>query len=304
MKKLCILLAVLLLAACVPEYQAPQTIVQKVKQNQAPVVNATPERVIPVPATIVWQTSGAGQVVWGYNAIGDLVLLNTSEKTVALEYVDHKLLSIDNGVKPVRFYYDGNGRLSRAEQGIRKWLFTYNSKGKLVTMEDGERVGITYDSKGRLSSVTRDSGASTELEYDELNRTKAMYKNRIKTEMRYDDEGRLGMIRRQDDYIVIGYWRYSLLSSISGPMYGLKETVNYGPTAITLVSNVEQNDFKCENPKDFETTSKAFNVFMFCTRFRKLPVIFDGQSWIMYHEYFKGNIDDYLLTGFICDALP
>lgn len=304
MKKLCILLAVLLLVACVPEYQEPPTIVEKIKPKPEPAPVTAPARDIPDAPVKVWQTRGKERMLWGYDSAGDLVLINSSNKAVVLDYLDHRLLSIDDGVKPLKFYYDGSGRLSRVEKGIRKWMFTYNSRGNLLTMDDGERLTLSYDSKGRLSSVARDGGASTEFEYDDINRTKAMYKAKIETGIRYDSEGRLAMIRRQDDYIVLGYWRYNLLSSLSGPMYGLKETVNYGPGAITLISNLEQNSFESENQEDFDTRIKSFNTFLFCTRFRKLPVIFDGQSWVMFREYFKGGISDYLTIGFICDSLP
>jgi hypothetical protein len=304
MKKILVLLALFLFAACVPEYQAPPTIIEKIKPAPEPVVNVTPERSIPALTATVWQTRGNEKIQWGFDRAGDLVLLNSSAKTVVLDYLDNKLLGIDDGVKPVKFYYDSNGRLTRVERGVRKWMFTYNSKGNLLTMEDGEKLSASYDSKGRLSSVARDGGIATEFEYDTSNRTKAIYKSKIETDIRYDSEGRIAMIQIQDDYLVIGYWRYNLLSSLSGPMYGLKETVNYGPTSITLISNVQQNDFASPRVEEYELATKSFNIFMFCTRFRKLPVIFDGQSWVMYREYFKGNINDYLLTGFICDALP
>jgi YD repeat-containing protein len=303
MRKIVLLMALLLLSACVPEYQEPQTIAEKIKPKPAPVVNET---VLEIPDTPVkvWQTRGSERILWGYSRAGDLVLINSSKKTVVLDYLDHKLLSIDDGVKPLKFYYDSSDRLNRVEKGIRKWIFTYSSKGNLLTMEDGEDIGVTYDSKGRLSSVARDGGPSTEFEYDDLNRTKMVYKAKVGTEVRYDSEGRIAMIRRQDDYIVLGYWRYNLLSSLSGPMYGLKETVNYGPSTITLISNTEQNAFESEDPEDFETRAKSFNTFLFCTRFRKLPVIFDGQSWVMFREYFKGSIKEYLTMGFVCDSLP
>lgn len=304
MKKLCILLAVLMLAACVPEYQEPQNFIEKAKPTEevTPVVNAT-GRVIPSPSKIVWQTRGNEKIMWGYDSAGRLVLLNSSAKTVVLDYNGDNLARIDDGVKPIQFFYDHEKLLS-AEQGIRRWIFTYNSKGQMLTMEDGEKLVVFHDSKGRLSSVARNGGATTEFEYDKYNRTKTMYKSKIETDMYYDGDGRLAYMARQDDHLVLGYWRFDWISSISGTMYGLKETVSYGPTSITLISDNDQNDFESADPSDFETRFRAFNTFLFCTRFRKLPVLFDGQSWVLFHEYFKKGINDYLLTGFTCNALP
>ncbi len=290
-KHLCIIV-VLFLLGCVPAYEAPP---EEIKEVPVPEIIPVPARVIPTPAIMVVQTRGDETIRWGYDAEGRLVLLNSSNKTVVLLYDDF-LIGIDDGVKPTKFYYDRE-RLLRAERGALHWIFTYTSKGNLLSMDNGERVVVTHDSKGRLSSVARDGGVSTEFEYDEHNRTKAMYKNKIETSMLYDSEGRLARMDRQDDHLVLGYWRGDLLSSLSGTMYGLKETVNYGPADITLLSNVEQNTFTGE----VDARMHAFTTYLFCTRFRKLPVLFDGQSWVLYREYLKGTINDYLKTGFVCD---
>ncbi len=305
MKKILALLAVILLLACVPEYQEPEK--APVKQVQEPKEEpvAQKERVIPYPYTKVWQTRGKEQILWGYDKEGNLVLLNSSSKTVVLDYRDGKLAGIDDGIKPIAFLYDEKGRVVGAKQGIHEWVFTYApTTGKLWTLENDEKLTVYHDSKGRLSSVARDGGASTEFSYDKYNRTYYMLKGCVGTDMYYDSNGRLRLMKRQDDHLVLAYWRYDLLSALSGTMYGLKETVNYGPTSITLVSNVEQNEFTSQYPEDEEARMNAFNTFLFCKRFRKIPVLFDGQSWVLYHEYFKGNITDYLMTGFVCDALP
>jgi len=296
------LLAVLvILSACVPE---PDAAVQPEGRVNAPVSEARSlpsARVIPVPQISVWQARGGENILWGFDGQGRLVLLNSSAKTVVLAYEDSDLLSIDDGIGPVRFFYDDKGKLLSAEHGILRWIFTYSSKGNLLSMENRDTLRVTHDSKGRLSSVIRDGGASTEFVYDELNRTEEMFKADVKTSMHYDTEGRLARMDRASDHLVIGYWRHDLLSSLSGTMYGLKETVNYGSADTTLVSNVEQNAFA---GGDDAHRMRAFNIFLFCTRFRKIPVLFDGQSWVLAHEYLKYSITDYLRMGFICDSLP
>jgi hypothetical protein len=299
------LVAVMLLAACVPEPKA----LPRVEEGQPPASKeALPpviERTIPPVYTQVWQLRGKERILWGYDQQGKLVLLNSSAAAIVLDRDrDGRLVRIDDGIKPMTFFYDDKGKLLSAEKGITRWIFAYTSKGRLLSMENDEKLTITHDSKGRLSSVARDSGPTTEFAYDGQNRTKSMYKGRIETSMFYDTDGRLARLDREDDHLVIGYWREDLLSSLSGTMYGLKETVNYGPGAITLLSNVEQNVFESEHIEDAKARLDAFDTFLFCTRFRKLPVLFDGQSWVLYHEYFKGNITDYVLTGFICDVLP
>ncbi len=304
MKKIIVFLALVLLIACVPEYVPQENIVEKIRPEPEKIVEQIPERVIPAPFTKVYQTNNAGRVLWGYNQAGDLILLNSSDKTVVFSYSDGNLAVIDDGIMPVRLFYNPKNQLISVEKGIKRWIFTYNSLGNLVMMEDSEKLHVSHDSKDRLSRVARDSGTSTEFEYDDYNRTKTMFRFNTQTQMRYDTEDRLTLLVRQDDHLVLGYWRYDLLSSLSGTMYGLKETVNYGPQSITLVSNVDQNEFTSQYAEDEDARMNAFNTFLFCKRFRKIPVLFDGQSWVLYHEYYKGNITDYLLKGFVCDALP
>jgi len=296
------ILALILLTACVPIPVAPVKNVTTVSEPQQVIFNRTAQ--VPPPFTTVVQQRRNDNITWGYDEAGNLVLVNGTAKTSVLSYENDKLVRIDDGVKPLTLAYDSEGRLVGAEKGIRKWAFTYNSRGQLVEMRDDENLHVLYDSKQRLSSVARDSGTSTEFAYDSRNRTNAMYRFGIKTDLAYDSESRLKLLARADDHLVLAYWRYNLLSSLSGTMYGMKETVNYGPNDIELISNVEKNDFASLNPALPERRFHAFNTFLFCTRFRKLPVIFDGQSWVIFHEYMKGDIKDYLLISYVCDFLP
>lgn len=304
MKRLCILLALFVLAACVPEPQdAQRPEVQAPGEKPAQAI-LQGERVIPYPYFKVFREQEGLQQLWGYDQHGRLILVNDSAKTVVLSYsADGALIAIDDGVKPLTFFQDNTGKVLRAEQGALNWLFTYTSKGTLLSLQGKETLRVAHDSKGRLSSVTRGGGASTEFTYDALNRTKEMFKGTIATQLSYDDRGRLTLLSREDDHLVLAYWRENLLSSLSGTMYGLKETVNYGPGEITLVSNVEETVFRSEYAQDTQPRFDAFNTFLFCTRFRKLPVMFDGQSWVLYHEYLKGNITEYLTASFVCDAI-
>jgi YD repeat-containing protein len=300
MRKSLLIAVLVVLAACVPEPEDPARPKEAIPAAEH-FADPAHTQAIPDVQSVVLQERGGRQAQWGFDHKGRLVLLNSSERRVVLERHEDLLAGIDDGMTPLVFYHDGNGRLLSAQKGSVRWIFTYSATGRLLSIETGETLRFTYDSKGRLSSVRRDSGPSTELVYDELNRTSAILKNNIKTSMFYDSEGRLARIDREDDHLVIGYWRHDLLSSLSGTMYGLKETVNYGPEDITLVSNVEQVAFNGGNAGD---RIDAFNTFLFCTRFRKLPVTFDGQSWVLAREYLGYNITDYVQMGFICDALP
>ncbi len=300
MKKFLLVILLLVLAACVPEPALPEMAKEASAESQA----IPAERVIPQIRTSVFHLRGSERVLWGYGPEGRLVLFNGTSKSAVFEYDrDGKLAVIDDGVEPLRFFYDNSGRLLSAQKGGRRWLFAYSSRGKLVSVEDGEKLVVTHDSKGRLSSVARGKGPSTEFVYDGLNRTESFRKGAIETLLFYDDNGRLALFGREDDHLVLGYWRENLLSSLSGTMYGLKETVNYGASAITLVSNVEESVFETAYPDESAARMDAFNTFLFCTRFRKLPVVFDGQSWVLYREYMKGNITDYLMLAFVCDAI-
>ncbi len=302
MKAAYAILALILLTACVPIPVAPVKNATKPAEQHV-IINQT-EVVIPPPFTTVVQQRRNDNITWGYDEAGNLVLVNGTAKTSVLSYENNKLVRIDDGIKPLTLAYDAQGRLVSADKGVRHWTFAYNSRSQLVEMADDENVHILYDSKQRLSSVARDSGTSTEFAYDAMNRTGTMFRFGIKTNLAYDSENRLKLLERGDDHLVLAYWRYNLLSSLSGTMYGMKETVNYGPNDIALISNVEKNDFTSMNASLPERRYHAFNTFLFCTRFRKLPVIFDGQSWVIFHEYMQGDIKDYLLIDFVCDYLP
>lgn len=304
--RVCLLIAALLfLTSCVPEYQAQETPTMPAREMVREEQVLVPQQAEP-PAlfTKVFQKRGNETILWGYDKQGRLLLINSSEKTVLFSYADGRLVRIDDGEKPLSFEYDDNGLLVFAVRGLKKWVFVHDSKGRLVSLNDGEKLSVSYDSKGRLSSVARDKGLSIEFFYGKNNRTKSFFRGGVETSMVYDSDGRLTRLDRGDDHLVMAYWRYDLLSSLSGTMYGLKETVNYGPTSITLVSNVGQNVFESKYADEEKARLNAFNTFLFCTRFRKIPVLFDGQSWVMYHEYMKGNITDYLFTSFTCEFLP
>jgi hypothetical protein len=299
MRLLPVLLLLALLAACVPEYVPPEKQAEPGPMKK-PSAALPKERFVPEPAAIVLEQRGNTTLQWGFDAEGRLVMLNSSDALVGMQYRDGKLSLIDDGSRPAEFFYDRDKLLS-VEKGVLRWMFTYSSNGRLLRMENHEKLSVTHDSKGRLSSVKRDGGPTTEFVYDDQNRTKSLFRDKAETALHYDDNGRLTLMARGSDHFVLAYWRYDLLSSLSGTMYGLKETVNYGPTAITLVSNVEQSEF---SGGDDSLRLKAFNTFLFCTRFRNLPVLFDGVSWVLYREYMKGNITDYLQMTFVCDALP
>lgn len=305
MKKFLVLLALLALVACVPEPTEPKTFKELHEEPEEQAVEPVSERVIPPAYTKVWQTRGDERILWGFDQKGNLMLLNSTTKSIVLTYDDYnKIIEIDDGIKPSKFFYDNKGKLLSVEKGIERWILGYSSTGRLVRFDTREKWRFLYNSKGRLSRVSRGS-TNIDFTYDpERNRTKSMFFGQLETQMAYDRDGRLKLMQRGGDHLVLAYWREDLLSSLSGTMYGLKETVNYGPTAITLISNIEQNNFESQYPEDREARFSAFNTFLFCSRLRKLPVLFDGKSWVLFREYFKGSIDEYLLKTFVCGVLP
>jgi hypothetical protein len=301
MRTFCVLLAVMLLAGCaaeyVPEQEEKKPITYKLKAE--PAKKQLPPAIPELSATVL-QERGNEKITWGFDSNGRLALLNSTNATVVLEYDNNSLVRIDDGAKPLDFSYD-NDRLVGARRGMRKWVFRYSTAGKLLGIDDSEKLEFTHDSKARLSSFSRNDGQSTEFAYDKFNRTAEIFKAGIRTKAFYDSESRLARLDRENDHLVIGYWRENLLSALSGTMYGLKETANYGSSDITLVSNTEPNVF---SSTDQAARMSAFNTFLFCTRFRKLPVLFDSQSWVIYREYLKGTLDDYVLRTFVCEYLP
>lgn len=299
MKKLTITILALLLASCVPEPQPiPKTTLEE-REGKKVVVRAQEPFEIPPVYSRVWQNE---KTLWGFDDQTRLVLYNSSEKTVVFKYDNEgRLDSIRTPNKKYDVLYGKHGPLKVVLDDKTVHSFRYNSIGQLVGWESGqERFSFTYDSKGRLSSYFRDKGQMTEFVYDQKNRTSKILRGRLETSVRRDDRDRLGMLVRQDDYWVFGYWRENLLSSMSGPLYGLKETVNYGPASIKIVSNIGQTVFESET---FKPRLSALNLYLFCTRWRKIPVLFEWASWVILNEYQNGTVQDYVTNTLLCEAI-
>ncbi len=99
------------------------------------------------------------------------------------------------GVLPVRYAYDGDGRLETITHGPRTWRYGYTARGYLATVMDplarvtrfehdsvgrvlrsilpgGREIGYTYDRNGNPTSVTPAGRAAHVFAYDSANRVR------------------------------------------------------------------------------------------------------------------------------------
>ena len=97
--------------------------------------------------------------------------------------------SFANGVAPITYGYDADGRLASMSQASEVLTFTYDADGDLVsaTDDDGGTWAWTHDAAGRTTSVTLPGGATYTYELDANgNRTAIITPNGATHTLAYD----------------------------------------------------------------------------------------------------------------------
>ncbi|MBI4016419.1 MAG: hypothetical protein HY363_01875 [Candidatus Aenigmarchaeota archaeon] len=269
------------------EVQKEEIIVQKKEEEKL------------LPEIIVKQTSQAQTSSLKFDAEKKLIAVHKGTETIKFEYENASLKKI-SAVKPIEFTYSEKNLLTNIT--TPRWTVNlhydrYDRLNVYATRDD--QIRFDWDINDQLTGFKTDQGIPTTFTYYENKKIKS-FKKTVETIVRYDDKNRIKGLQSDDDFMIINYWKDNLLSSLSGSKYGLKETVNYGPTEIKLVSNTEQVVFS-EGTE--ETRIAAFNLFLVCKKIKYIPVVFDPRSWSIYSDYFKKGIVDYLVNNFVCNAV-
>lgn len=286
--------------AVVPEY-TPR-IVEKPKVE--PKLQSQPVVKEPVKITatsFVTHKKDGQEIVFGYDSEG-------------------KLVSVDDSGKEIRFLYTHDGFIEEISDASRKIVFDYNPRGELIKITDGDDVTaikynfygfvskislpkdtltFEFDNLGRLVKFRRGVGYETTL-FNKENHVVSLNKGSDTTDFLYNQYGLLKLARTGDDYWVLNYGKDLLLSYFAGTKHNLGETISYNTNDVSVVSKTDNSFFVGgTEPVRFD----AVNIYLACSKFKKLPVFFDPLAYVIYTNYFKKDLVAYVVNNFVCDVV-
>ncbi len=252
------------------------------------------------PEIIVKQSSPAQTISLGFDAENRIVAAYIGTNIVTLDYENSSLRKI-SATKQIEFTYGERGLLTNITTPRWTINLNYDRYDRLnVYAAPDDKIRFDWDINDQLTGFKTDQGVPTTFTYYDNKKIKSFRKQSRETVVRYDDKNRIKSMQTDDDFMLIHYWKDNLMSSLSGSKYGLKETVNYGPTEIKLVSNTDEQVFSSGTD---ETRAAAFNLYLTCKKIKHLPVVFDPLAWAVYSDYFKKGIVEYLVNNFVCNAI-
>ncbi len=288
-----VVLALMLLVSCVPvpdELPAEKPVAEPVTTAEVQIVR-TPE----VVETVV-QTSPNQIVTYGFNKYDDLVSIKTPEGETTFWYDEYgKLTTVNEG--QVNFSYAGS-QLVQIQKAFASVDLAYNAFGDLVTVDNAETHTFKYDANAELVEYKRGNAPATTFEIAG-NRTIKLVRSYIDTIFRYNEEGLVKNVDRNDNHIIIAYGREDALASFSGSIYGVGETISYNPHSIELVSNSRPAEFTGHD----RLRPKLFELYAYCTMLRRTPVFFDPIAYVLANNIYGYTVTDYVLKGYYCEFI-
>ena len=288
--------------AVVPEYERravakPQEIVQEVKKEE-------PEIVLPEikQSFVARQKWFDEEIVYGYDAELNLVSVEREHKKILFYYAqDGFLESIVAPDRAVEFHRNERGELTKIIDKSKETQIKYDFYGRpsKVDFSDGETLAFEFDGFNRLLKFRRGAGIPVVFFYRD-NKLVSFTKASVVTELSFNAAGLLKGVLTGDDHLVVNYGRDNLLSYFAGSKYGLGETVSYNTNDVSLVSNKDNAVFSGDpEPVRF----KAFNLYLGCTKFKRIPVVFDPLAYVLFENYFKEDVVGYLVNNYVCEVV-
>jgi RHS repeat-associated protein len=147
----------------------------------------------------------AGERLSRYDARGLLIAENDVRgRTTQYAYdAAQRLIAVSGPEgKQLKYQYDSNGRVTAVhlagDSGVASLLYSYNSDGRLlsVTHEDGTHEHFVYDSSSRIAQRTNRTGQTLAYHYDAAGRVQSIVAPSGTFMNKYDQAGRL--IERDD----------------------------------------------------------------------------------------------------------
>jgi YD repeat-containing protein len=106
-----------------------------------------------------------------FNATQKQIVFNTPEGRQGIVTLDDQGRMLDvltDGLEPITFAYDGQGRLTQAARGNQTFQHDYDAEGRLSVLSDadGNQFQFNYDIAGRLIQIIQPSGRIYRFSYD------------------------------------------------------------------------------------------------------------------------------------------
>ena len=153
-----------------------------------------------------------------------------------------------------------------------------------------------------LRTATRGLAGKTSIDYYKDNKIKYITRGSITSDTHYDDKGRLRSIGFGNAEIILGYWRDNKLIKITGRTYGKGMEVSYGPDYPPFNAKIISSDDNSEfTSTDTESLYKIVDLYLYCQYIRRLPVLFDGNSFTFFANYFGNNVQEYFIMNELCE---
>jgi len=291
-------LILLLLTACL--VPAPKPIEHAaVKTNETTALPSLPEAPVSLAVKTVTQAENGEQKYYGYDEANKLVYFEGPNGSWNFVYDGDRIEKI---LGPKDFLLDfKTGEI--VENGAASAV-TYDDQGRLIEIGSNPPLHFEWDSKGDLRVVTRGVAGKTSLDYDDEHNIKYITRGSVSSDIRYDDKDRVRVINADDVNYVVGYWKDSKLMKVTGSLQGKGMEVSYGPdyppTSAGIISAADTTEFTAP---DTETLYLTVDLYLYCNYIRRLPVPFDGVSFTLFHNYFAGDIEDYIILNTLCEAI-
>ncbi|QJB44053.1 putative Ig domain-containing protein [Dolichospermum flos-aquae] len=182
------------------------------------------------------QYADGSNVSYGYDTKGNLTSVTDATGTIAMEYdVANQLTKINYPTgRSLTYTYNADGQRTKlVSQDGYTVNYSYDTVGRLKTLTDGTGQSIIsydYDSAGRLTKETNGNGTYTTYQYDlqsqltQLINYKADNTVNSKFEYAYDNLGRRNSMTTLEGIFQYGYDATGQLTSVVTPT---NRTINY-----------------------------------------------------------------------------
>jgi hypothetical protein len=274
----------------------PETPVQPVQEEI--VLPVVPDEPVTLAVKTVTQLSEGTQKFYGYDENNNLVYFESPKGSWNFVYDNGRIKKI---LGPKDFVFDfSNGEI--VENGVTSTVEYDN--GRLITIESNPPLHFEWGGSDDLRIVTRGVAGKTSLDYDDDHNIKYITRGSVTTNIRYDDKDRVRVLNADDVSYIVGYWKDSKLMKVTGSLQGKGMEVSYGPgyppTSAKIISEDDETTFSAP---DTESLYDTVDKYVYCNYVRRLPVPFDGISYTIFHNYFKGSVEDYIILNKICEVI-
>jgi RHS repeat-associated protein len=220
------------------------------------------------------QYADGSSVSYGYDTKGNLTSVTDATGTIAMEYdVANQLTKINYPTgRSLTYTYNADGQRTKlVSQDGYTVNYSYDTVGRLKTLTDGTGQSIIsydYDSAGRLTKETNGNGTYTTYQYDlqsqltQLINYKADNTVNSKFEYAYDNLGRRTSMTTLEGIFQYGYDATGQLTSVVTPT---NRTINYQYDAagnrIGVTDNGTTTNYNTNNLNQYTNVGNALYTY-------------------------------------------